>query len=68
MRIEGSEKWEDRVIPSVYDTDIEAGRQAKKDGIKLIPYREQLKSAPYSYYRYIDTEENRKKMEELRKA
>lgn len=44
----------------IYDSDIEAARQAAKDGIKIIPYREQPKQGDLKYYRFIDTEENRK--------
>ena len=42
----------------IYDSDIEAAKQAKKDGIKLIPYKEQPKSDDLKYYRFIDTPEN----------
>lgn len=44
----------------IYDSDIEAALQAVKDGIKIIPYREQPKQGDLKYYRFIDTEENRK--------
>lgn len=44
----------------VYDSDLDAGRQAQKDGIKLIPYRKQPKRYPYNCYRFVDTENNRR--------
>lgn len=44
----------------IYDSDISAARQASKDGIKIIPYREQPKQGDLKCYRFIDTEENRK--------
>lgn len=44
----------------IYDSDISAARQAAKDGIKIIPYREQPKHGDLKCYRFIDTEENRK--------
>lgn len=43
----------------VFDSDIEAARQAKKDGIKLIPLNEQPHKYPFNNYRFIDTPENR---------
>lgn len=49
----------------VYDGDLEAGEQAEKDGIKLIPLELNPKKYPYQYYRFIDTEENRKALKEL---
>ena len=48
---------------NVFDDDIEAAKQAEKDGIKLIPWREQPKIAPLRYYRFIDTKENRRLLE-----
>lgn len=42
----------------IYDSDIEAANQARKDGIHLIPYLLQPKSEPFRYYRYIFTFEN----------
>jgi len=39
----------------IYDGDIEAARQARKDGILLIPYLLQPKGEPFGYYRYIFT-------------
>lgn len=44
---------------SIYDSDIEAAKQARKDGIKLIPYKEQPKAGDLKYYRFTDTPENR---------
>lgn len=44
----------------IYDSDIEAAKQAKKDGIKLIPYKEQPKKGDLKYYRFTDTPENRR--------
>ena len=49
----------------IYSSDIEAGKQAEKDGIKLIPYKEQPKRGAYKYYRYIDNEDNRRKIKEI---
>ena len=45
---------------AIYNNDIEAARQAKKDGIKLIPYKEQPKKGELKYYRFTDTPENRR--------
>ena len=44
----------------VFDSDIEAAKQAKRDGVKLIecfdyPY----KTYPFNCYRFVDTKENR---------
>ena len=44
----------------VYKNDIEAAKQAKKDGIKVIPYAEQPKSGDLKYFRFVDTPMNRK--------
>ena len=44
----------------VYDSDVEAAKQAAKDGIKLIPYKEQPKTGDFRYFRFIDTPTNRK--------
>lgn len=44
----------------VYENDIEAAKQAKKDGIKVIPYAEQPKSGDLKYFRFVDTPMNRK--------
>lgn len=44
----------------VYDSDIAAARQAKIDGVKLIPWAEQPKRGSLRYCRFIDTEENRR--------
>jgi hypothetical protein len=46
----------------VYDSDIEAAKQAAKDGIKMIPYAEQPKFDDYKYYRFLDTPTNRKRL------
>lgn len=43
----------------IYDGDIDAAHQAKKDGIKLIPWNEQPHRYPYNCMRFIDTPENR---------
>jgi len=48
---------------NIYDGDIDAAKQAAKDGIKLIPWKEQPKCYPFKYYRFIDTPENRKALE-----
>lgn len=50
----------------VYDGDLEASIQAEKDGIKLIPLEENPKEYPYNCYRFIDTEENRRILEEIK--
>ncbi len=50
----------------VYDGDLDAGEQAEKDGIKLIPLELNPTEYPYQYYRFIDTEENRKALEEIK--
>lgn len=52
-------------ISEVYDTDIEAARQAAKDGIKLIPYSEQPKKEPYRHYRFLDTPLNRHRLSKV---
>lgn len=44
----------------VFETDLDAAKQAKKDGIRLIPYREQPKSNELRHYRFIDTQKNRR--------
>ena len=44
----------------IYDTDLEAAKQAEKDGIKLIPYKIQPKYDCCRYVRFIDTPQNRK--------
>lgn len=44
----------------IYGSDIEAAKQARKDGIKLIPYKEQPKKGDLKYYRFTDTPENRR--------
>ena len=51
---------------NVYDGDLEAGEQAEKDGIKLIPLEENPKEYPYNCYRFVDTEENRKALEKIK--
>lgn len=43
----------------IYEDDLEAGKQAEKDGISLIPAEELPKDYPYNCYRFIDTPENR---------
>ena len=50
----------------VYDGDLEAGEQAERDGIKLIPLELNPTEYPYQYYRFIDTEENRKELEKIK--
>lgn len=47
----------------IYDSDVEAAKQAAKDGIKLIPWKEQPKFYPFNAYRFIDTPENRLQLE-----
>lgn len=43
-----------------YSSDTEAAKQAKKDGIKLIPCKEYpYRTFPFNCYRFIDTPENR---------
>ena len=54
-------------VLGVYDDDLEASMQAEKDGIKLIPLEENPKEYPYNCYRFIDTEENRKALEEIKR-
>ena len=49
----------------VYDDDLEAGKQAERDGIKLIPFELNPKQYPYNCYRFLDTEENRKLLKNL---
>ena len=44
----------------VYSSDLDAARQAQKDGLKLIPYRKQPKAGEIRHYRFIDTTENRR--------
>ena len=51
----------------VYDDDFEAAEQAEKDGVELIPFELNPKTYPYNCYRFIDTEENRKALEEIKK-
>ena len=47
-------------IVGAYDSDIEAAKQAKKDGIKLIPCKEYpYRTYPFNCYRFVDTPENR---------
>ena len=49
---------------NAYDNDIDAARQAKKDGIKLIPYKDYpYKTYPFNCYRFIDTQENREALQ-----
>lgn len=43
----------------VYDGDLEAGEQAEKDGMKLIPVNEIPDEYPINAYRYLDNEGNR---------
>ena len=43
----------------VYDSDLEAGEQAEKDGMKLIPMNEIPDEYPINAYRYLDNERNR---------
>lgn len=52
----------------IYNSDIEAAKQAARDGIKLIPYSEQPKCYPFKCYRFLDTDENRKHLKEACKA
>lgn len=54
----------------VYDSDLEAGLQAEKDGVQLIPFEENPKEYPYDCYRILDTKVNRqiiKKIKEMEK-
>lgn len=44
----------------IYDGDMEAAKQAEKDGIKLIPYKEQPKYEDCRHVRFVDTKANRK--------
>lgn len=49
---------------NAYDNDIEAAKQAKRDGIKLIPYKDYpCKTYPFNCYRFIDTQENRESLQ-----
>ena len=49
---------------NAYDSDIEAARQAKKDGIKLIPCKDYpYRTYPFNCYRFIDTPENREALQ-----
>lgn len=44
----------------VYGSDIEAAKQAKRDGIKLIEYFDYpYRTYPFNCYRFVDTVENR---------
>ncbi len=46
---------------NAYSGDIEAAKQAKRDGIKLIPCKDYpYRTYPFNCYRFIDTPENRK--------
>lgn len=47
-----------------YESDIEAAKQAKKDGIKLIPCKDYpYRTYPFNCYRFIDTVENREALQ-----
>ena len=48
----------------IYKGDHAAAEQAEKDGIKLIPWREQPQKGELGWYRYIDTPKNRKQLDE----
>lgn len=49
----------------IYGSDIEAAKQAKKDGIKLIPYSEQPKKGAFRHYRFLDTPLNRHRLSKI---
>lgn len=49
----------------VYPDDLKAAEQAEKDGIRLIPYSEQPKKGFYQYYRFLDTPNNRKILQNI---
>lgn len=55
-------------ILEVFDSDIEAAKQAEKDGIKLIGYHDQPKRGDYKYCRYLDTPKNRELIAEILKV
>jgi hypothetical protein len=44
----------------IYESDVEAAKQAAKDGVKLIPYREQPKKGMCRCVRFVDTKANRR--------
>ena len=44
----------------VYDGDLAAAKQAEKDGIKLVPYKEQPKYGDCCHVRFVDTPKNRR--------
>ena len=46
----------------VYDSDLDAAKQAKKDGVKLIPYEESYRGGESKHYRFLDTQDNRTKI------
>lgn len=52
----------------IYDGDLEASRQAEKDGIKII-HDLRFETAPLCYYNdtILDTKENRKNFKKLKK-
>lgn len=54
-------------VLNVYDGDLDAGMQAEKDGIKLIPFDLNPKGYPYDCYRFIDTPENRKMLRHIKR-
>lgn len=53
-------------VLDVYDSDIEAARQAEKDGVRLIPYNEQVRKGYLRHYRFVDCEENRNMIQKWR--
>lgn len=48
----------------IFSSDEEAVKQALKDGIKIIPVNELPKNFDRCYFGWIDTPENRRKIEE----
>lgn len=49
----------------VYDNDLEAGEQAEKDGMKLIPMNDIPDEYPLNAYRYPDSKRNREILEQM---
>ena len=50
-------------LDGIFETDSEAVKQAIKDGIKIIPVEELPKNFERLYLGWIDTLENRKRIE-----
>lgn len=48
----------------VFYSDLDAAKQAEKDGVKLISENEIINKYPYNSYRFIDTEKNREILKE----